>query len=194
MRHMKSLMIMATVMSLSFAGNAFAAETIFDEILGANVLVVESSEEDNKITDIMNEYDAEDLIGDTTETDEVIIEEIGESVSQEVGAGLPANCRDLGEFRLTSYCTCRKCSGKYGAKTASGTTCTVDRTIAVDPRVIPLGSWVWIDVEGEGWKRFHAEDTGGAVKGNKIDVYIGTNHSNCYQTKYNKRSRVMIES
>ncbi|AIQ50118.1 3D domain-containing protein [Paenibacillus sp. FSL R7-0331] len=54
-----------------------------------------------------------------------------------------------------------------GTKTASGTRVTEGRTIAVDPSVIPIGWWVYI--EGLGFRR--AEDTGGAIKGNKIDVY-----------------------
>jgi len=40
--------------------------------------------------------------------------------------------------------------------------------IAVDPRVIPLGSKVWV----EGYGEAIAGDTGGAIKGNKIDVFI----------------------
>ncbi len=43
-------------------------------------------------------------------------------------------------------------------------------TIAVDPRVIPLGSLVY--VEGYGYAR--AADTGGAIKGNIIDVYLNS--------------------
>lgn len=42
------------------------------------------------------------------------------------------------------------------------------KVIAVDPNVIPLGSIVY--VEGYGYAK--AEDTGGAIKGNKIDVFI----------------------
>ncbi|OWR27493.1 hypothetical protein CDO73_22135 [Saccharibacillus sp. O23] len=54
-----------------------------------------------------------------------------------------------------------------GTRTATGTTVTEGRTIAVDPNVIPLGWWVYI--EGIGYRK--AEDTGGAIKGKKIDVY-----------------------
>lgn len=43
-------------------------------------------------------------------------------------------------------------------------------TIAVDPRVIPLGSLVY--VEGYGYAR--AADTGGAIKGNIIDVFFNS--------------------
>lgn len=40
--------------------------------------------------------------------------------------------------------------------------------VAVDPRVIPYYSKLW--VEGYGWGR--ALDTGGAIKGNRIDLYF----------------------
>jgi 3D (Asp-Asp-Asp) domain-containing protein len=44
------------------------------------------------------------------------------------------------------------------------------KVIAVDPRVIPLGSKVYV----EGYGYAIAGDTGGAIKGNKIDVFIPT--------------------
>lgn len=52
--------------------------------------------------------------------------------------------------------------------TASGKMATPKRTIAVDPHLIPLGSLVYID--GIGYRV--AEDVGGAVKGEHIDVYF----------------------
>lgn len=54
--------------------------------------------------------------------------------------------------------------------TATGTTPQVGRTIAVDPKVIPLGSKVYI----EGMGTFIAEDTGGVIKGNIIDIFMGS--------------------
>ena len=42
--------------------------------------------------------------------------------------------------------------------------------IAVDPSVIPLGSKVWV----EGYGHAIAGDTGGAIKGNKIDLHFPT--------------------
>ncbi|HFQ5959214.1 TPA: resuscitation-promoting factor [Listeria monocytogenes] len=49
------------------------------------------------------------------------------------------------------------------------------KVIAVDPRVIPLGSKVWV----EGYGEAIAGDTGGAIKGNIVDVYF-PNESQCY--------------
>jgi len=57
----------------------------------------------------------------------------------------------------------------YG-RTATGVKAKAGHTIAVDPRVIPYGWWVYID--GVGYRR--AEDTGGAMRGGKIDVFVGT--------------------
>lgn len=56
-----------------------------------------------------------------------------------------------------------------GGRTASGTRARVGE-IAVDPRVIPLGTTVY--VEGFGERR--AEDTGGAIKGHIIDIYMSS--------------------
>lgn len=85
------------------------------------------------------------------------------------------NATSLGNYKLTFYCPCATCNGVAGAQTASGTTPTEGRTIAVDSSVIPLGSRVYID----GYGVFIAEDTGGAIKNNKIDVFVSS-HSRAY--------------
>lgn len=80
--------------------------------------------------------------------------------------------KTLGTFRLSYYCSERYphiCNAGYPYKTASGTTVTPGRTIAVDPRIIPLGSKVKIDK-----KVYIAEDTGGAIRGNRIDVCVSS--------------------
>lgn len=84
--------------------------------------------------------------------------------------------KHLGTFRITHYCSCYYCCGGWGSATASGVTATVGRTIAVDPSVIPLGSKVIIN----GYL-YIAEDTGGAIKGKKIDIYVQD-----HQTALNK--------
>ncbi|HHY70378.1 MAG TPA: hypothetical protein GX519_01695, partial [Thermoanaerobacterales bacterium] len=56
-----------------------------------------------------------------------------------------------------------------GNRTATGTVARVG-VVAVDPKVIALGAKVY--VEGYGFAR--AEDTGGAIKGDKIDLFLNT--------------------
>ncbi len=59
---------------------------------------------------------------------------------------------------------------RIDAYTSSGTKATEGRTIAVDPKQIPIGYWVY--VEGLGYRK--AEDVGGAIKGKKIDVFVSS--------------------
>ncbi|MEO6025698.1 MAG: 3D domain-containing protein [Candidatus Binatia bacterium] len=74
----------------------------------------------------------------------------------------------LGRFKLTAYSGPQM--GQPEPITATGTAARAGRTVAVDPKVIPLGSKIYIEGLGE---RI-AEDTGGGIKGNHIDVYLGT--------------------
>ena len=46
----------------------------------------------------------------------------------------------LGKYKLTAYCGCKKCSGKWGTRTASGKKAKQGRTIAVDKRKIKLAA------------------------------------------------------
>lgn len=62
----------------------------------------------------------------------------------------------------------------YHSRTATGSFAD-NGTIAVDPKVIPLGSKIY--VPGYGWGK--ALDTGGAIKGNKIDIWFPTERQ-CY--------------
>lgn len=75
----------------------------------------------------------------------------------------------LGEFKIFAYCPCASCCGKSDGITATGTVATAGRTIAVDPEVIPLGSVVIIDGH-----EYIAEDTGGGIKGKKIDMFCSS--------------------
>lgn len=77
-------------------------------------------------------------------------------------------------------------SAGYG-RTATGMKASEGRTIAVDPGVIPLGWWVYI--EGVGYRR--AEDTGGAVNGHKIDVFFDS-HSQAVQFGRKRNKTVYI--
>jgi uncharacterized protein YabE (DUF348 family) len=79
--------------------------------------------------------------------------------------------------RATAYTADYNCTGKGPDDPYLGITSTGARakrnpdgysTVAVDPRVIPLGTKMWVD----GYGYAIAEDIGGAIKGNKIDLYF----------------------
>lgn len=72
---------------------------------------------------------------------------------------------------VSAYCACSKCCGKTNGITASGTKATVGRTIAA-PSSYSFGT----KIELEGLGTYIVEDRGGAIQGNKIDVYF-TSHS-----------------
>lgn len=58
-------------------------------------------------------------------------------------------------------------NGKWGSQTATGVTCRRG-IIAVDPRVIPLGTRLYV----EGYGECRAMDTGSAIKGMRIDLFM----------------------
>lgn len=99
----------------------------------------------------------------------------GKTLSQTLGytkgntqaAAVSGNAVYLGNYLTTAYCPCRQCSEGWGRKTSSGRLATSSHTVAVDPRVIPMGSRLLIN-----GKEYTAEDVGGAVKGKHIDIYF----------------------
>lgn len=73
---------------------------------------------------------------------------------------------------VSAYCSCAKCCGKTNGITASGTTATAGRTIAA-PSNYSFGT----KIELEGLGTYTVEDRGGAIKGNKIDVYMDSHQA-----------------
>lgn len=90
----------------------------------------------------------------------------------------------LGKYKLTAYCGCKKCSGKWGTRTASGKKAKQGRTIAVDRRKIKLGTKV--KIKG---KTYVAEDVGGGVKGKHIDVFFSSHKQTM---KFGKKKGVKV--
>lgn len=118
----------------------------------------------------------------------------------EENANIPvASYTKVIKMRYTAYCLCKKCCGKnpdhpaYGV-TASGYKITPginEKIVAVDPSIVKLGSTVYVqNLSGKADYGYAlAADTGGAIKQNRIDLYIdshqealqvGTGYCNVY--------------
>lgn len=90
----------------------------------------------------------------------------------------------LGVFKLTAYCPCKKCCGKWAETrpvdkngnpiiyTASGNLAREGFTIAADISVLPFGTKVYINGH-----EYEVQDVGGAVKGNSIDIYFASHEA-----------------
>ena len=109
-----------------------------------------------------------------------------QTVQEEIGPGIPKKAEavqlpeaaepaarhvkgeSLGNFSVTAYCPCRKCSGG-NSLTYSGTVPKADHTISADLSVFPVGTKVMIDDIV-----YTVEDKGSGVNGNKADIFFST--------------------
>ena len=71
-------------------------------------------------------------------------------------------------YKITAYCPCSKCCGKTSGRTASGTTATAGRTVAASSK-FAFGTKLNI-----GGHVYTVEDRGGAINGNKIDIFVNS--------------------
>lgn len=77
-------------------------------------------------------------------------------------------------YKITAYCSCSKCCGKTTGRTASGTKATAGRTVAASSK-FAFGTKLNI-----GGHIYTVEDRGGAINGNRIDIYVNS-HSQALQ-------------
>ena len=116
--------------------------------------------------------------------EECIVEEVEPVDCDEEVICTEEEVESLGIFKLTAYCSCGKCCGKWGENRpvdengdeivygASGARLIEGVSVAVDPDVIPYGSTIEID-----GREYIAHDCGGAIKNNRIDVYFDDHQS-----------------
>lgn len=87
---------------------------------------------------------------------------------------LLAKANKIENVKVSHYCCCVKCCGKDDGITYSGVKATPGVTVAVDTSIIPLGSDVLVDY-GDGIINYYrADDTGSAIKGNKLDLCVSS--------------------
>lgn len=136
--------------------------------------VITKGEVGQKTESLKNTY-----VNGVLETTEVLKSEITKDPVKEVvevgtkkGTQAPngKNAKRVIVMQATAY------DPTAGSKTAMGTRARVG-AVAVDPRVIPLGSKLYIE-SMDGFASYGyatAEDTGGAIKGNRIDLFYNSN-------------------
>ena len=80
-----------------------------------------------------------------------------------------------GDLRYSDVITCNASAYSIKGRTASGMQSQVG-AVAVDPSVIPLGTRLYIEAADGSWVYGNAvaADTGGAIKGNKVDLFMNT--------------------
>lgn len=71
-------------------------------------------------------------------------------------------------YKITAYCPCSKCCGKATGRTASGTKATPGRTVAAS------GKYAFGTKLNIGGHIYTVEDRGGAITGNKIDIFVNS--------------------
>ena len=71
-------------------------------------------------------------------------------------------------YKITAYCSCAKCCGKSTGITAMGTKATAGRTVAASSQ---FAFGTKLNINGH---TYTVEDRGGAIKGNKIDIYVNS--------------------
>ena len=87
---------------------------------------------------------------------------------------LLAKANKIENVKVSHYCCCVKCCGKDDGITYSGVKATPGVTVAVDTSIIPLGSDVLVDYGDGVINYYRADDTGSAIKGNKLDLCVGS--------------------
>lgn len=118
----------------------------------------------------LHKSSGEGVFADAVEAGGTVTEENGVQIGTPVAASSDANLKSLGTFRITHYCPCSICCGPWAnGITSTGVTATTNHTIAVDPSQIPYGSQVVINGQV-----YVAEDCGGAIKTNCIDIYVAS--------------------
>ncbi|MDO5726011.1 MAG: 3D domain-containing protein [Tissierellia bacterium] len=147
-----------------------------EEMYQGKTKVVQEGEVGTKKKVIKNVYLNDHLVSTvvleylTTKEPVNKIVEIGTKVAQ----GLEGkSIKKVIEMKATAYDASAESNGKWAGITALGTKLRPG-VVAVDPKVIPLGTKLYIE-STDGWPDYGfavAEDTGGAIKGNRIDLFF----------------------
>lgn len=131
--------------------------------------IIGTSSNRPKTVDEVNETESKPTVNTATESEPTPIQEYIYT--------------SLGEYRLTAYCACEKCCGTWATNrpldedgnpivyTANQSIAKQGVTIAADTSVHPFGTVLLIDGH-----EYTVQDRGGAIKGNRIDIFFDNHH------------------
>jgi 3D (Asp-Asp-Asp) domain-containing protein len=94
---------------------------------------------------------------------------IAKERKQETSRSSTPRTGDYIAFTATGYCPCKQCCGKTNGMTASGTKAQAGVTVAMPSRYA-FGTKIEIKSMGT----YTVQDRGGAIQGNKIDIFFNT--------------------
>ncbi len=186
--------ICITIISIASCGyNDQTSEEIIDTKIeveyGEDANDADTETENEEAYEVISEDNSTNTVDDVVYADEYIEEEIIEETEEVVIEETIVENEELvslGQFTLTAYCSCPSCCGQYAygrpvdengneiVHGAIGETLISGVSIAVDPYVIPF----YTEVVMNG-KTYIAHDTGGLIKGNRIDVYFDNHEDAC---------------
>ena len=137
--------------------------------------VIQQGEDGLKETTYKVKYQNEEEIEKIKLSEEIIKEpvdrivQIQKNITSRIGSTIANTSNGNTKiFKVTAYCSCAKCCGKTTGITASGTKATAGRTIATSGQ-FAFGTKLIINGQ-----EYTVEDRGGAIQGNRIDVYMNS--------------------
>ena len=122
--------------------------------------------EKTKISEVVTKEPVEKIVQVQSN---VITSRAGTTSRGEVASSTNTSSSTVKIYKVTAYCSCAKCCGGHAnGYTASGTKATAGRTVAA-PSNFAFGTKLVIN-----GKEYVVEDRGGAINGNRIDMYVSS--------------------
>lgn len=152
------------------------------QVRNVEVLRTEKAQLENTVKDL--ERQTNELINKTNELESKLTDQLQqqEQMKEQYEQQLRDKDKQIEALKAMKVISLRASAYTANCAGCSGFTAlgydirkSTPKIIAVDPRIIKLGSKVEVFVNGESWGVYTAGDTGGAIKGYKCDILM-SNH------------------
>lgn len=168
----KFMIILGLVACLSLGNTLYDNQQLQQEVESLNGEIVSMNEEIDSLEDSL--FDVESELANKSKENNDLDFQNAELLQQIEKMKQDADFEYQGKFTVTYYCgeDYPHICGTGNGVTSSGAKAFAGVTVAADPNVFPTGSYIYI--EGVGMRV--VQDTGGGIKGNKLDVYVDTHN------------------